>query len=53
MVAFNIEALNCVANPLLETSFTKFDVVITTFKNLVKMAVLKESLNKTDTEKVD
>ena len=29
-----------------------FDLAIATFKNLLKMAVLKERLNKTDMEKV-
>ena len=52
MVSFNIETLNSGANPPLLTSFTKFDVAITTFENLLKMAVLKERLNKTDMEKV-
>ena len=40
-------------NLRLKTSFIKFDVVTATFKNLVKMAVLKDRLNKTDIEKVD
>ena len=40
-------------NLQLKTSFIKFDVVTATFKNLVKMAVLKDRLNKTDMEKVD
>ena len=52
MVSFNIEALISDANPLLQTWFINFDVVIGTFKNLLKMALLKERLNKTDTEKV-
>ena len=52
MVSFNIETLNSDANPPLQTSFIKFDVAIATFKNLLKMAVLKERLNKTDMEKV-
>ena len=34
------------------TWFIKFDVAIATFKNLLKMAVLKERLNKTDMGKV-
>ena len=50
MVSF--EALNSGTNPPLETSFTKFDVAIATFKNLLKMEVLKEPLNKTDMEKL-
>ena len=49
MVSFNIETLNSDANPPLYTSFIKFDA---TFKNLLKMAVLKERLNKKDMEKV-
>ena len=32
--------------------FIKFDVVIATLENLLKMAVLKKRLNKTDMEKV-
>ena len=47
MVSFNIETLKSGANPPLQTSFIKFDVAIATFKNLVKIAVLKERLNKT------
>ena len=34
-------------------SFIKFDVPIATFKNLLKMAVSEEHLNKTDIQKVD
>ena len=44
--------LNSGASPPLWTLFIKFDVAITTFKNLLKMAVLKERLNKTDIRKV-
>ena len=51
MVPFNIETLNSGANPPLQTSFIKFDVAIATFKNLLKMAVLKERLNKMDMKK--
>ena len=40
-------------NLRLKTSLIKFDVVTATFKNLVKMAVLKDRLNKTGMEKVD
>ena len=49
---FNIETLNSGANLPLQTSFIQFDVAIATFKNLLKMAVLKKRLNKTDIEKV-
>ena len=52
MVSFNIETLNTGANPTLQTSFIKSDVAIAKFKNLLKTAVLKERLNKTDMEKV-
>ena len=52
MVSFNIETLNSGANPPFQTSFMKCDVAISTFKNLLKMAVLKEHLNTTDIEKV-
>ena len=50
MVCFKI--LNSSAIPPLYTSFTKFDVAIATFKNLLKMRVLKKRLNKTYMEKV-
>ena len=52
MVSFNTETLNSGANQPLQTSFIKLDVAIATFKNLLKMEVLKERLNKTDMEKV-
>ena len=52
MVSFNTETLNSGANLPLQTSFIKFDVAIATFKNLPKMALLREHLNKTDMEKV-
>ena len=52
MISFNIETLNSGENLPLQTSFTKFDVAIATFKNLLNMAVLEEHLNKTDREKV-
>ena len=52
MISFNIETLNSSENLPLYTSFIKFDVAITTFKNLLKMVVLEERLNKTDIEKV-
>ena len=49
MVSFNIETLNSgVANLPLQTLFIKFDIVIATFKNLLRMPVLKEHLNKMD-----
>ena len=51
MVSFNIETLNYGENSSLYTSFIKFDVAIATFNNLLKTAVLKERLNKTDMEK--
>ena len=44
--------LNSGANLPLQTLFLKFDVAIALFKNLNKMAVLKERLNKTDMEQV-
>ena len=52
MVSFNTETLNSGANPPLLNSFRKFDVAVATFKNLLKMAVLEDRLNKTDIEKV-
>ena len=52
MVFFKIETLNSGANPPLYISFIKLDVAIATFKNLLKISVLKERLNKTDMEKV-
>ena len=52
MISFNIETPNSGENPLLQTSFIKFDVAITTFKYLLNKAVLEERLNKTDIEKV-
>ena len=52
MVSFNIETLNSGANLPLKTFFIKFDVAIATFKNLLKMEVLKERLTKTNMEKV-
>ena len=49
MVSFNIETLNSgVANLPLQTLFIKFDIVIATFKNLPRLPVLKEHLNKMD-----
>ena len=47
MVFFSIEILNSDANTQFQKSFIKFDVAVATFKNLLKMAVLKERLNKT------
>ena len=52
MVSFNIETLNSGANPLLHTSFIKFDVAIATFKTVLKMAVVKYCLNKMEMEKL-
>ena len=52
MVSFNTETLNSGANPPLYTSFIKFNIAIATFKNLLKMTVLKKRLNETDMEKV-
>ena len=46
------ETLNSGKNPPLETSFINFDVVIATFKILLKMEVLEVRLNKTDVEKL-
>ena len=51
MISFTMETLNSGANPPLQILFIKFDVAIATFKNLLKMVVLKERLNKTDMEK--
>ena len=51
MFSFNIETLNSGANSQLKNLFIKFDVAIATFKNLLKIAVLKENLNKTGKEK--
>ena len=52
MVSFNIDILKSGANPQLQTLFIKFDVAVANFNNLLGMAVLKESLNKTDMEKL-
>ena len=52
MVSFNIETLNSAANPPLYTSFIKFDVAITTFKTVLKMAVVKDRVNKMEMEKL-
>ena len=52
MVSFNTETLNSGANPPLWTSFIKFNVAVASFKNLLKMAVLKERLNKTEIKKI-
>ena len=40
------------ANSPLQTSITKFDVALGTFKNMRKMSVLKERLEKTNMKKV-
>ena len=45
MVSFDIEILNSGANPPLQTLFIRSDVTLATFKNLLKMAVLKKRLN--------
>ena len=52
MVYFNIETLNCSTNPPSLNSFKKICAAMATFKNLLKMTVLGERLNKTDMEKV-
>ena len=52
IVSFNTETLNSGAYPPLQTWFIKFDAAIATSKNLLKMAVLEEHLNKTGMEKV-
>ena len=52
MFSFNIETLNSGGNSQLKNLFIKFDVAIATFKNLLKITVFKENLNKTDKEKV-
>ena len=52
MVSFNIEALNSGTNLPLQNSFIKFEVATATFKNLLKMAVFKESPKMMDMEKV-
>ena len=41
MISFNIGTLNPVKNAPLSSSFIKFDVAITTLKNLLNMAVLE------------
>ena len=48
MVSFNIETLYLDTIPPIETSVIIFDVAIATFKNLLKMEVLKERPNKMD-----
>ena len=53
MVSFKNDTLNSGRNLTVYISFIKFDVAIVTFKNLVKMAVLKGRLNKTNMEKVN
>ena len=53
MISFTIETLNSGTNLSFSTSFKKFDVAIATIKNLLKMAVWKKHLNKTEMEKVD
>ena len=52
MISFNTETLNSGENLPLQTSFIKFDVAISVFKNLLDMAVIEEHLNKTDIENV-
>ena len=52
MVFFNIETLNSAANPPLYTSFIKFDVAIATYKTVLKMAVVKDRVNKMEMEKL-
>ena len=52
MFSFNIETLNSGGNSQLKNLFIKVDVAIATFKNLLKITVFKENLNKTDKEKV-
>ena len=52
MVFIDIETFNSGSNLPLYSSFIKFDVAITTFKNLLMIAVLKERLNKTEVEKI-
>lgn len=52
MVSFNIETPNSGENPPLQTSFIKSDAAIATFKNLLKIVILKGRLKKTDMEKV-
>ena len=52
MVSFNIETLNSAANPPLYTSFIKFDVAIATYKTVLKMAVVKDRVNKMEMEKL-
>ena len=49
--SFNIETLNSSVNLPKWTSFIKFDAATATFKNLLKMAVLKEHLNETVMER--
>ena len=50
MFSFNVERLNSGTNPPLYDSFIKFGVAITTIENLLKMTVLNNRLNKTDTD---
>ena len=45
MISFNIETLNFGANQSLKAFLIKFDIAITTFKNVQNIAVLKEYLN--------
>ena len=46
IVSFNIEKLNSGANPPLQALFINVEAAIATFKNLMKMAVLKRRLNR-------
>ena len=50
MVSSNIETLNFGANLPLLASLIKLDVGIATFKNLLKMAVIKEPLKNAEME---
>ena len=52
MISYNIETQDSGANPSLQTSFIKVDAAIATFKNLLKIVILKGRLKKTDMEKV-
>ena len=52
MNSFNAETLNSGADPPLKTSLIKFDITIAIFKKLLKIAVLREPLEKTKMKKV-
>ena len=53
MISFNIETLNSGANTSWGAFFIKLSVATATFKNQLKIAILKEQLKKRDSKKED